>query len=391
MPRNASLVDGDPVPPVGGRVLTRALLSAFNRVPGRVGRYNVTLAGEYTVLSEFLATGEAPFMAFGPQCLQFFIPPCVTEVMEYGETPIRGVSAADIRRGWPFTRHSAVLRAIGTAENPPIIWSRPYCAAVFQSPPGRSRDTARMAFSAGVFTMAEGQRRFLYTNGLIRLNPTFAGTYYGARNLERMTVAEDMSRLNDRVAEYFQATRSDIPSQVTRALRAIQYGSGSQGPDVLALVSPEPEMWNSETDPGGDGDPTGAENGREVDDIEFDDDGEPVERPRRGPAVTRIPGDIPASSFADWESRALPSSRELYVANRDRLNRELVARYIVNDEAVNPDGCSHCRGEDRDDGNPSCSACDSRGRCMSCGGPWRRSPTGSVDAVRMSRYRLTGT
>lgn len=132
----------------------------------------------------------------------------------------------------------------------------------------------------------------------------------------------------------------------------------------LTEIGLEVEIWNSETDPGGPGEPAGLEDAPEPEEQEpeFDDDGEPVYRRRlRDLNSDPMPG-LPRSSFAEWESglveRSLVTQPEPPNVTSGSAEEAPLTGILPLERAERV--CGHCRVG-------TCDSCRRAGRCLSCG------------------------
>lgn len=374
-----ALVHLQPITPRGGPRLRRAALAAFNRVPGRVGRYNVRTLGNVALLSEVRDRGELPLLAVTAGGAMFMVVPgAYTYMMDGDDLDYSPVTREEMRDGFPFNRMAALWNMLNT-DPVPLVWSRQRLGPVI----GRDGRSEGITANFRVFNpgYADGARH-------LDLPPDFRATFYGARAFdplardEAMRVFFAVDSWAD-VAGARGATRSRIMSRWRDVLRCGSQPSpdGASAPDVLADVGLEPEIWSSDTDPGGEGDPVGDDDGdRDSDgddyDAEVDEDGNELPRPRPRRNSAPMPG-IPRTSFAAWETsitdlnmeaearaetiRAL-RRQELEAAQARRAER-IRAMMNADDDRPQAPECSHCS----DGLSPGCDPCQAAGRCMSCG------------------------
>jgi hypothetical protein len=385
------LIEGHVIATRGGPRLRRAALAAFNRVPGRIGRYNVRLLGDLTLLSEVRDRGEVPLLAVGPGAFNFMPVPGAYGTFGDNSMPSNSpISYDEMVNGYPFNRMAALwnMLAVGSV---PLAWSRAhYGPALFNGTGLRNRE-----YMFGVI------RTFGLTHAgrPMELAPDFQTTFYGTASL----TDESYNNLN-RIFWLADSWADAISAELSRGQIQVRWqavinfersrdADGASVPDVLADVGLEPEIWSSDTDPGGEGDPAGADDGdrdRDNDEPEFDEGGEPVERPRRRAPSAPMPG-IPRASFGEWE-RAIPelydqatarrlAIRELRVQEQEAAQaaRAQRVRELLAEAADDHPECSHC-----EDGH--CRSCWSAGRCASC----NRTLPSAEQAAEQYRTELAG-
>lgn len=319
MPRPFNWTEGAVVPPVGGRVLNRALYGALNRVPGRYGRYTVDLAAmEFAVLSE---RTRGPIAVFGPFCGALVAP----------------YTFAGQGDGWPFKRHAAIIHTLTGGTGTVALNFDGLRASLDIHQPGRPPN--RRAVGNALALIPDVRRgRIAYPLSMVIVSGDVTATYYlGNRGLAQVS-----GRIIDALEDLLGALYDYSQSPNLTAWAAV-VGPRESG-QSLAAIPPAPTVYNSETDPGGSGDPTGAENGDASDYEPWDNDSDDdTDRPTPPRPVT--PG--PASSFRDWERAAIPAPA-----------RPALALY-------DSEECAHCRGIL--DGSRPCPPCQRDGQCGGCG------------------------
>jgi hypothetical protein len=364
------LTDGQVITPRGGPRLRRAALAAFNRVPGRIGRYNVRLLGDLALLSEVRDRGEVPLLVVGPGAINFMPVPGAYGTFGDNSMPSNSpISYDEMVNGYPFNRMAALwnMLAVGSV---PLAWSRAhYGPALFNGTGLRNRE-----YMFGVI------RTFGLTHAgrPMELAPDFQTTFYGAASLTD-EAANNLNRIFWLVDSWADAVNAELPmSRIHGRWRELlnfarsRSEDGASAPDVLADVGLEPEIWSSDTDPGGEGDMAGESDGdRDDDEPEFDEDGDEVPRPRRRAPSAPMPG-IPRASFRDWE-RGIPelyreaedrraALRDIRVREQEAAQAARAQRVRELMEAEDRPECAHC-----DEGN--CGDCRAAGRCAVCSRP----------------------
>lgn len=327
---------------VGGRVLKRATLAALNRVPGRVGRYNITLMGpDIVMLSEFLPSGQAPIALFAPGLVYFAAYGGLAGATRGGgRAAWTGgcPSVPEVRAGFPFKRQVAVLGMLCETA-PDVRWRPEYETGAVGG--------ALMGGTCWAFLRPgqEPPRRGYYsgTGGFIGLNEEVAGTYCGSRPTAIGAIPDMLYDAGAALEEWQSRARSGSAQAVrgawARLVSCCAPRTEGSPPDSLAEVGLEPEVWSSQTDPGGDGDPCGADDGdRASEDDDYDTDYEPP-RPRRvrGRPAHTVRG--PASSFAEWEDRQIAAGMLREVPRVMLRRSDVVPQY---DPAIEGCGCEQC-------------------------------------------------
>ena len=380
------LVPNASIRPSGGLRLRRAALAAFNRVPGRIGRYNVTLLGDATMLSEVRPTGEVPLMVVGPGTVGFPYVPGIFEITRNGRAPVHcPIKPEDYERGYPFNRMAALWDMIrGPSPDVSLIWGPAHLSPLLQYQ-RRGRPEVRLFLGQTFSTVTTGRGDCAIPGGL---GPDFARTFYG--NCRPGSIEGPLSLLST-WSDY--AAEPGAPSRRVAALwaRVLLSGLNPDAPrqsdiDSLADIGPEPQIWSGDTDPGGDGDPAGEDDGdrgsdfSEDDEPEFDDDGEPVARAQPRAPTGPMPGTA-RSSFRDWE-QSVPelnaaasavreraaSAREQRLREQRRDSNRRINEQLERVYAESPPECYHCSVE------PNCRQCQAYGRCATCNRDLRQDP-----------------
>jgi len=343
-------VEGKPLRPVGGRVLERATLAALNRVPGREGRYCVTLMGpDIVMLSEFLQSGQAPIALFAPGLVYF---------AAYGRGWGRGLryqgqgglpSMPEVQAGFPFKRQVAVLWFL-CESIPAVTWTPEYETGQI--------DGGGLLTGVCYSFLRPGERpplrNYRGVGGFLGINDVTAATYCGSRPVSTGAITDLVYDVCAALEEWQVRARSGSPQAVrgawSRLVSCFTPAIDGSPPDVLSGVGLWPEVWSSQTDPGGQGDPCGEEDGdldRDDDDEydedqEYDDDGQPVPRARRirGPAAHVV--QRPASSFAQWEDAQIGAGRVRAIPRVGQARRTELAPPPY-DHASEMCQCEDCR------------------------------------------------
>jgi hypothetical protein len=350
------LVHNQPIVPRGGPRLRRAALAAFNRVPGRIGRFNVTLISNLALLTEIRERGEVPLLAVGPECAAFLPVPGTFRAFRQGrDDPRNPIGLEEMLEGYPFNRMAALWAMLNEGAARLVLWNRDMIGPSLSG----------TEYLIGVRPLSQR----LYTGFTpINLCPSFRATFYGSRVAGRTGISE-MQNLFNRVESWTQLGVFASSRWATMFAPLGRTNDGASTTDALAGIGPEPQLWSSDTDPGGEGDPAGEDDGesnRDDGEPEFDEDGDEVPRPRRRAPRTPMPG-IPRASFREWE-QAVPSlNEEAEIRARDlsALRRQVIDRNIarIRDLMEAQDArapCSHCEGG-------GCETCARLGSCMNCG------------------------
>lgn len=346
------------IPPRGGRVFTRAVMNAANRVPGRVGRkWEVFLPTDReSVLVERIGSGPYPLVVFSDGGVLFPAPRYAYSMAQgSGRIPSRAVpNREELAAGFPFNRWAKIV-AIMAAPGTVLKWDGTrYQARIV--PPGAVWDGC-LYTSGEAFNFRHGSERNGRGGGFdwnIPVNAEWSRTFCGSRASTRASRG-DFWNFESRMSDW---TSSWSPGAWDRVLHP--RADSEAPPDALARLPARARLYNSQEDPGGEGDPCGSEDSEpdyDSDPDDFDEDGEPVYTATGGGPSVTAPRP-PASSFREWEAIAFPPPTP--VRSRVRMDGR-----VPLPDRVNITGCRHCNGM-----NPECEQCRAAGQCAVCLGAY---------------------